>query len=577
MSLIRRKSIPGIVMLSIIAVFFTLRAGWLRAHFPHDLEQQARGFTRLDIIEKPAVANHAGTAIGLIHTTEYGEGVFIENIEEKTERKLCEVKDASYDPQSTWLFGWSPDDSILAFSWNHSLQLVRSDTGERLGSLAGDMIKSFTWLSTNACAYLSNGGDLVLIKSDGETWKVSRSWPLPTATGAPEQLLATGADTVAWRAKRQVWRMDLSSGEPKLFFTVPGTGIRSYAYSQETHTFLVADLRGAAFRTLMAVPDSEGDLSVKVLPCKHPGINGPQWINHGKGYAYSDDNLGVNGTEPLIIKLTEDAPEKVCFPHGQMLYTFCDDTNIYAVGGQTNEAFGVWRYDYKQDQMTCAWCPNPDPKTELHYQPLLTGHAEMGDKHVESFYLIPPAHFSKSQKYPLAIGFAGYDWSPASQGAATGQVLANCGAYTAYVSYRWPADQPRNEAVYWQTAGNLLAVYNQLSTNPHIDTNCVYIFGYSENTRMVELLADRFPGRWKGVIDLSAIGAFPAAKAGVTDRLTAFSTASDMEPDFCRQQLEMFKIGTPMDWHIYEGAHLPRSKEVLDHEITETAEAIFKK
>jgi len=42
------------------------------------------------------VANHAGTWVGVIQTTERGASVFLENLPNGTKRKLCEAADVDY-------------------------------------------------------------------------------------------------------------------------------------------------------------------------------------------------------------------------------------------------------------------------------------------------------------------------------------------------------------------------------------------------------------------------------------------------------------------------------------------------
>src|SRR5665213_906017 len=128
----KARIFPGIWIVAAVMIFFTAHLVWRQAKNPRNIELMAKAFSSINIIQKPAVMNHDGSLIGLIHTTERGVGVFLENVKKKTEQKICEVKDLDYSPSSAAVFGWSPDDNTFAFSWNNSLHFLKNDGTESI-------------------------------------------------------------------------------------------------------------------------------------------------------------------------------------------------------------------------------------------------------------------------------------------------------------------------------------------------------------------------------------------------------------------------------------------------------------
>src|SRR6185312_9797890 len=137
---------PGLWIVLGVCLLLGARAAWGWARFPHGIEKLAKQLSSMNVIQKYPVLNHAHSLLGVIHTTEHGVGVFIEDPAKKTEQKICEVTDADYKASGAWVLGWSPDDKTLAYSWDRTLHFVSNDGTEPGGNVDGitNHFQSFT-------------------------------------------------------------------------------------------------------------------------------------------------------------------------------------------------------------------------------------------------------------------------------------------------------------------------------------------------------------------------------------------------------------------------------------------------
>lgn len=81
--------------------------------------------------------------------------------------------------------------------------------------------------------------------------------------------------------------------------------------------------------------------------------------------------------------------------------------------------------------------------------------------------------------------------------ATYSQALANCGVYVALTGYHYTHQSLQSLLEY---SNNVLAVYNQMTKNPNVDGNRVYLFAFSSSTIVVNHLINDYPGRWRGVM-----------------------------------------------------------------------------
>jgi predicted esterase len=564
---------PGLWILLSVVLLLGARATWGWYRFPRGIEKLAKQLSSMYVIQKYPVVNHAHSLLAVIHTTEHGVGVFIEDPVKKTEQKICEVTDVDYKASGAWVFGWSPDDKTLAYSWDRTLHFVANDGTEPSGNIDGitNHFQSFAWLAEDQCAYIDDSPRLVLLKRGEGGWKTVKRWPLLTTNGFPRSIQAMGANLVAWQTGNNLWQTDLSSGESKLLYSDYQRQIENICYSANTGAFLTLEStnRGRAYFLMSVLPGDHVPRVTELL--RKPSILNAEWINQGHGYVYTSH---VRDKVILTGRTDASAKEKEIFQAGQMANFSCDgiDARVYLLGAEVSEPAGIWRCDANSGKAQCLL--SPCSGVDFNYQPVFIGTAPYGDKHSAAYDLLKPAHFSPHKKYPLVIGLGSYEWTPIAHGIY-GQCLANSGAYVAFVHYRWNQKQP--ETVYAHT-NNFMAVYNELAANPNIDLNRVYIFGFSAGTSVLREVAKQYPGRWRGIMLLNP-SPLPEPQVGLAHSVLATGGSGEgEEPRLRKYQEDLAKVGIPMEWHIHENAqHVVRDQTAMYERTLWMAEMVFEK
>jgi hypothetical protein len=562
---------PGLWILLGVFLIIGARLGWGWYNYPHQIKRLAKELSSINVIQKAPTVNHAGTLVGLIHTTERGMGIFIADAKSKTEQKLIEVNDVDYAPSGAWTFGWSPDDKFFAFSltnlffWDGKGNELISEVEVTNG------IEPFAWVSSTACAYIDRTPKLNLIQLINGQWQPTASWDVPTRNGKPRFLLATGTNSLAWATDSAIWELNLDDKSPKRFCSTSPRTLGSLSYAKNTKSFLaIENTKHSPISSLTTIEENGDTNDVEQIP----SATDAQWVNNGKGYAFIS-----TGTEnPLLtIRKDEASPEVKFFSDGHVWSMFCDPENprVYALAAQKSEPAGIWKCETNYEDVACMVSPWGKQDINFHFQPDLVGWARFaqdGRNHNARFDLVPPADFSRKKKYPLVIGTASYEWTPIAHGIYA-QCLANCGAYVALVNYTW--DQKNPDTVY-QITNNVLAVYNQLAANPNVDTNQVYLFGFSAGSVVMNELIKIYPDRWRGIMLLNP-SPLPEAEVGMTDQvLVTAGSGEGEEGRFKQYQEQLLKIGIPMEWHIHANAqHVVRDQEAMNERTLYMGNMIF--
>lgn len=572
----RLKLVPGIRIVLGIAVLFAGLIWWKQAHYPHQIKQLAEEFSRISIIQTRPVLNHAGTLVGIIHTTEHGVGVFVADIKTRTERKLCEIRDSDYDAHGTDVFGWSPDDKTFAFSWNQMLLFWTGDGNKAIEeTISSNGAELFAWLSPDSCASVDSLPVLHLFKFDGGHWHANGNWPLANNDGPPRAFVAMGTNSVAWQTGKAIWQMNFDSGEMKRCYSVPKGDIVSMSYSKFTDEFLlVVNTNRATASSLLAVSRTAA-VERPVAPDRFL-IRQAQWINKGHGYVCR----AVSGDTTLIMaKAGDGTREKSFFRRGGAESLFCDgeDSRFYAFAAATNEPPGMWKCEADKGDVDYVYPPWGNREVQVHYQPVLTGYAPYAN-HNAKYALVPPANFSRHKKYSLVIGLASYQWTPIAY-ATYAQCLAQSGAFAAFTGLTFGAEDETRLARFHAHTNNILAIYNQLTANPSIDQDRVYLFAFSQSTLILNDLVRAYPGRWRGIILLNP-GGDPENLPRDASLKNVLATAGTVEPwswrRFSNYQTELCKLGVPMEWHIRpDSSHFERAQSTLRERTLLMADMVF--
>jgi hypothetical protein len=360
---------PGIWVVLAIAVIFAARIGWKEAHYPHQIRELAEKFASLAIIQTRPVLNHAGTRLGVIHTTEHGVGVFMADTKTGGEQALCEVKDLNYNGRGTALFGWSPDDKTFAFAWNQRLCFWTGD-GTKAVDETDDNVELFAWLSPDSGVCVDDASALQRWQFDAGHWRQTGAWPLAAGQGLPQALVVLDTNTVAWLAGKTLWQMNLQTGEKSSIYSGPAAGGSSLSYSQETDEFLlVLNTNRARVSSLIGVTRSTG--VERMIARTRLLVREAQWINKGQGYVCR----GANGdTNMAVARMDLKSPEKNFFQLGGVEDLVAAEAGacFYAFAALTNEPPGVWKCDLDKGELKQVYSPWGTRDLQIHYQPVLT-------------------------------------------------------------------------------------------------------------------------------------------------------------------------------------------------------------
>lgn len=553
---------PGLWIVLGISAILAVRMGWSWLHYPHQLEQLAREFSSFNAYREAPVINHTGTMLGMIHNTPDGVGVFLANLTDKTEIKICEEK-GSDDMGDPDIFGWAPGDDTIAYRWDVTLRFANNDGKTEPGEIETPFLAAFTWLSPDRCAYIDtnanadNSMQLAVAQMVGGAWKETSSWPLQVTDGKPRSLQTFATNVVVWQTDHSIWQMDLASGETKTLFSNPGGVISSLSYSRETGKFLFVE---AVNRRLSDLVAWSGGVK-KTLSAQSGRMENAQWIDQGRGYVYS---IAKGENSELRVKTDVEPKEQTFFSDGQVASVFGggERSRVYVLASWTNEAPSVWCCDLNDGSISRLFSPWGFTNLPVHFQPALVGYAPMPNKHNERFVLIPPAHFSFHKKYPLVIGMQGYDWMNVAH-ATYSQALANCGVYVALTGYHY---MHQSQEALLDYTNNVTAVYDQLIKNPNVDRNRVYLFAFSSSTLVVNHLIDSYPGRWRGIMLFNPTARLPVPDVRPFPPLlaTAGSDENWLWKQFPDYQENLAQAGTPVEWFVHPNeSHIERSKDTL--------------
>ena len=559
---------PGIWVVLGVLGLIGLQFAWGWAHYPHQIKELARKLSSADIIQKAPVVNHAQTMVGIIHTTEQGVGVFLEEIQTKEQRKLFEVKDVDYAPAGAWVFGWSPDDKVFAFSFKTnqdiiaSLHFINGSNGADINQVdLPDGIQNFAWLSGQRCAYIGRSPLLVVLQNNAGVWQPAASWPMPDTDGKPKSLLAEQENVVAWATDGKIWEMDIRTGQVSEKYSAPSKLIKSISYARDNAAFLTVENTNHSTASTVVQVSFDIDGPKRTLLDQKASVLDARWLDHGRKYAIIYTK-GVNGV--LALKSTGVNEEKDFFSAGNIweVYSVDDSSNIFALAAKTSEPPGIWECD----ESNCVRVVSPFGAEDFKFdfQPALAGMAkftENGHQHLAAFDLVPPANFSRDRKYPLIIGTASYEWSPIPHGVYA-QCLSHCGAFVALVNYRW--DQKNSRESVDAFTNNMMAVYDQLLKNPNVDKDRVYLFGFSAGTFVLSDLVQAYPHKWKGLMLLNP-SQLPEGSFDMKLNVLAVAGSGENEEDlFEKYQTNLLTAGIPMSWHIHaDTQHVVRNKKAM--------------
>jgi hypothetical protein len=172
-----------------------------------------------------------------------------------------------------------------------------------------------------------------------------------------------------------------------------------------------------------------------------------------------------------------------------------DQKQVFLLGSISNEpAPGIWRCDLASDTLrpvlSSSDYASPDAQavTVMHESMSVSG----GNV---TYTIYRPANFDPHKKHPLLIGDTAIDTSIYTEPFMTG--VAACGATVAVV------DRPNWTPGLDQWAQNVQALYEQLKSDPTVDTRRVYVFAVSAETHYLSQMVATNSAPWRGIILLN--------------------------------------------------------------------------
>jgi predicted esterase len=418
--------------------------------------------------------------------------------------------------------------------------------------------------------YLDREAKLVYADNKLGYWWGKKTWALPRTNGMPRSLMTMADNKIAWQTDNHLWQMDLAGDEAKVVYARPGFGFDAVSYFKGTEAFLVSESTNRATMSGLFTLTNSADGWVRSELARMPTIRDVEWINNGKGYACHVRQGELNY---LAVRAESGGAEVSFFKKGGVVNVCPADGRgkVFAVATLSNEPPSVWQCDGKNlVQAFSPWGEGSAPAC----QPTLVGYAPY-DKHNARFDLVPPANFSRTQKYPLVIGLGSCVWAPVPHAVCV-QTLADSGAYVALTGFVFREDS-RTAAL--QHTNQINAIYNLLAANPNVDTNRVFIFAFSASTAAVSELVKQYPGRFRGIILLHP-GELPKAVEGMTERvlITDGSENRGVTNRLEKYREELCKAGIQARWFIHEGGgHIARAQDIMRERAELMTEMVFEK
>jgi predicted esterase len=511
----------------------------------------------------PVYPKKDGTRVVFLQETEKGVGVFFCDTDSGKTKLLCEQKEDGYSWQRFGMLGWSPDDKLFAYAvplerhlnpGQREEQIVLCDSlsGQTAAKIPAESdLTQMAWLSPQAFAYLTYDQHVRVWKQkkrSGE-WVQSVAYT-NIASGRVETIqnsfTATSENSVAWQKGDEIWTLDLSSGTlEKIWESGVTNQLEGFTCSRETGEYhlICSDNAGWFFIDL----DPQGSV-----------LDVTRSENRGR-YAYSKDEAGTN---VFYVKTKADSgPTRVFWQgavednigpigdyksSGKYLYDDC----LYFIGDLPGQPIGLWQYNLQNGMSRCLVSGLKSPLVHASIVVPQDGVITNEFGKQMSCHVWEPVNVQAGKKYPLIITQAPYGW-PQYQ-----QVAAQEGYYFAIVDRPYWSDK----TIYHWSA-DVMALYSMMAKNPNIDTNRVFLFGFSWSADFLRQLMFERPDLWRGAILINPI-ALPDLLLLHNQRLFILDGKDQVHvaDGLTKYKDIATRLGIPVRLVLQKGAgHIPRS------------------
>jgi hypothetical protein len=549
-----RKRIGVGVGLVVVAAVMVLQCLFGPAGFGR-LERMAKETGSVAEFWEHPVPNHAGTHIIYQQSTETGIGVFLAEMPGGNAKLLYELpeKFATKDRGALNLrvWGWAPDDSLLAFSHlnvsNRLIVICNGRTGEREAEArVSRQIKGLVWLDADTVAFVNERDDLYYWgagpgkRGSSPVSFVKRGVQKPAV--AVRSLVALAPDTIAWHDGGGIWSWRFGADQPTAVWTGPTNNIVDMAVDARRQNFLLR-LKDADGEGVARVEAASGRFELlrrfAALP-RETNKNQVVWLPGGFAHSWG----GVARHAVSVYPRFGGPAHEIVFRGGILSYTAVGGS-LYLVGSRAGEPPGVWRYR-GPDSLTCV-LSNPVAQYRLA-KPVAPERHEFitASGYKISYWLWSPPRVLRGKKYPLLVGGPCWGWD------SYRSAVVNGGAYLVNVERDdWYSD--------W-TEG-VQELVEHLRTRIPLDDREFYLFGTSAQVSHAARLLERAPETWRGMLMFGPGGAGPALEIIKGHRLLVDCGADDRYTEGAlRYRDEALKRGIAITTMVHQDAeHTYRS------------------
>jgi len=343
-------------------------------------------------------------------------------------------------------------------------------------------------------------------------------------------------------------------------------GMTGLAYSKETGELLISRSENGQ-DSILRLDTASGTNASPILVVQGQSVSDPQWAGPDR-FIYASrldtrvwlklaDSVGTEKKQ--LLQLWGNGS----FDWFRMT---SDQKQLFLFGNISNApAAGILRYDLASDTwhpvISVSDYPSSQAVTALHEPMNLPG----GNV---TCTIYRPANFDPHKKYPLVIGDTMITDPIYGEPFMTG--MAACGATVAVVERPW-----------WtvgieQWAENVQGLYEQLKSDPTVDTRRVYLFAASAETHYLSQMVTTNSAPWRGLIllnpselpDFSTLPLFQPCPKILLDA----GGEEHMEDRFKKYQKDALNSGVIVEFHTHPGethrtvgvdAKLQRSRELM--------------
>jgi len=495
-----------------LMVVFAL--GWHRHHVswkPKGFDLMVEEITSVGDFRKVPVTSNFGQHLWYARNSEHGVGLYHADLETLARRKVVAVEVVDRGGDYFNIFGWSPDDRHVLFtetadSKETGQQAILCDGSDFSFISVFDMpdrIEEGVWITTNSFVLLDRAKNLYLCNHRPEPLLGANGQERVVKLGKLQEseagfLMAMDDTHLGYQEQGNLRRLDLANGKSEKvnrFDIAKNQTCQWVNYSRNNGQFLFtrADPSKNSGNLNLYRFNPKGKTYEESLTQLSNGreyvMNG-RWIQNGTGHAYVSITSGIS---QISVRTRDKNLHTNLFVEGHVraFAVSPDGEKLFAVASEQNEPQSIWEYSIKEKQLRCIVAGIEKPFQHSQVITPLRDSVKASDGRTVPYYMLPPRDFDHHKQYPVVIdGPSESRWQPHSQ------LLANMGIYYVSVSRRGLASSDDLS----DGAKDMLAMYDHLARNPNVDTNRIFIMGFSDSTLLVRDLAQNWPEKWAGLI-----------------------------------------------------------------------------